>query len=60
MMSQEEYESFGSCTKKGSADTFNFYNLEKINKKLNVIIILVVISMIGCFFSGLLYLRNRK
>lgn len=57
-MNSEEYESFGSCTKK--TNNFDFYNLETINKKLNVIIILIVITMIGCFFSGLLYLRNRK
>ena len=52
-------ESFTSCGG-NQADNFNFNSQQKLNKKLNAIIILIVIMMVGMFFSGCLYLRNRK
>ena len=54
------YENFDSCTSKSSKENFNYYQLQNMNKKINAILVLIVIMMVGMFFSGCLYLRNRS
>lgn len=54
------YENFDSCGTDSSKETFNYYQLQNMNKKINAILVLIVIMMIGMFFSGCLYLRNRS
>mgnify|MGYP001258939369 CR=1 FL=1 len=56
-MSNYYNESFTNC---GNQDNFNFNSSQRIHKKLNAIIILIVIMMVGMFFSGCLYLKNKK
>lgn len=58
-MNTQNYEPFTSCGG-NQADNFNFNSPQQINKKLNAIIVLIVIMMVGMFFSGCLYLKNKK
>ena len=51
-------ETFGSCS--SNKEVFDFNSFDTINKKLNAIIVLIVLIMVGMFLSGCLYLRNRK